>query len=133
MIGADCEDVWRQIQKLPSNKRPNEVKDAFFFAMMSIERDTGLVRLSRQELAERAGLPPESLSKAMSVLVELDVFTRETRTIKGYRTKFVQWRVNGKYMWRGRLSARKAALEEQERERHQERQGAVPEAAETAS
>lgn len=102
------EEVWKRIQALPSKDRPVQVRDAFIFVLLALDRDTGDVTLSRAELAEKIGCDLSNVSKVMATLERLGVVERERRPEPGYRGRGrVVYVINAHTAWNGDLAFRK--------------------------
>ena len=70
--------VWDWIRGLPREDRPQDVRLVLDKALTSMRWDTGEVMLSRDALAEKAGIPVDRVSRAMSVLAREGVIERST-------------------------------------------------------
>jgi hypothetical protein len=107
MLALDSISLWKKIRGLPPEKRPQEVTDAFYISMLHIEPNTGIMQLTRDELAELMERSPNSAGKAMATLVELGVYTAEYERIPGLRGRGKRvWRVNPDLAWAGHLPMR---------------------------
>lgn len=105
---AQCLVVWDAIRNLPASDRPREdVRHLFDLVITHIEVNTGLVTLTREELAEKIGTLPKHISTMMGTLEDLGVITRERVKVAGMRGPGVaRYRVNPHVAWNGKLTIR---------------------------
>lgn len=104
---AQCLTVWDAIRVLPSEDRPQQVRHLFDLVLTHIETNTGLVTLTREELAELIGTEPRNVSTMMGTLEEMGVITRERVKVAGMRGAGVaRYRVNAHVAWNGKLTIR---------------------------
>jgi hypothetical protein len=102
-----CLAVWNAIEELPAEKRPRDVDRAFKLVITHVEQNTGIVTLTREEMAVRMRCPPQEVSKAMGVLAEMKVIFRERIKTPGMRGPGVaRYRVNQWVAWNGKLELR---------------------------
>ncbi len=100
------EAVWQAIGKLSSDRRPQQVKDAFMLVLLYLRHDTLEVMLSRREMAEKLGTEPRNVSSVMRTLEDMEVVYRSTRPIDGRRGPgAVVWKLNPYVAWKGRMDA----------------------------
>lgn len=108
--------VWKQIQELPPEARPIQVRDAFMFVLLCLDQDTGEVSLTREELAREIGCSPRSVSSIMGTLEKLGVLTRERRPEPGVRgLGRAVYVVNAHTAWNGKMEFRQKAAATQEK------------------
>ncbi len=109
MIGrVKAKQVYDKIRQLPPNKRPVQVRDAFMFVLLCVERDAEELPFTRQEIADEIGCAPNNVSAIMGTLEELGVVRRERRPEPGYRGRGrVVYTVNVDVAWNGDLEFRK--------------------------
>lgn len=101
--------VWDWIRRLPSKDRPQQVRHAFDLVLLSVDHDTGEVRLSRAEMAEAMGCEPRNVSTVMGTLEKAGIIRRERRRLEGVQGPGeVVYFVNPHVGWNGSLEARKA-------------------------
>ena len=102
--------VWNAIEEYD---RPGTIRSVFFHVLTHIETNTGLVTLTREELAEKVGTTPEHVSRAMKCLEEIGVITRERVKVAGMRGPGIaRYRMNPHVAWNGSLEKRKAQAEQ---------------------
>lgn len=105
---AQCLAVWEMIDKLPETDRPREVDRVFKLVITHIETNTGLVTLTREEMATKLGLRPQEVSLAMGVLERERVIFRERKKVAGMRGPGVaRYRLNQHVGWNGDLEVRR--------------------------
>jgi hypothetical protein len=99
--------VWDAIRALPGKDRPHQVRHLFDLVLTHLEWDTGLVILTREELAERIGAAPADVSRMMGTLERIGVIIRERVKMDGMRGRGVaRYRINPHVAWHGALDAR---------------------------
>ena len=104
---AQCLAIWDAIRDLPSEDRPQQVRHLFDLVITHIEVNTGLVTLTREELAEKIGTDARNVSTMMGTLEGLGVITRERVKVAGMRGAGVaRYRVNPHVAWNGKLAIR---------------------------
>ena len=108
-----CLEVWQAIKTV---EKPHETRDVFDFVLTHIETNSGIVTLTREELAEKVGIAPREVSRAMGRLEKLGVIFRERWKTAGMRGPGIaRYRLNPHVGWNGSLENRKLkALEDQE-------------------
>jgi DNA-binding Lrp family transcriptional regulator len=100
--------VWSEIRKLKGKDRPIQVRDAFITLMLNIRQDTGECVLTREEIAERIGCAPSSVSRIMSTLERMGVLRRDLTRVEGMRGRgVVTYVVDANVGWNGSLDIRK--------------------------
>ena len=105
---AQCLAVWNAIRELPSDDRPNQVRHLFDLVITHIEINTGLVTLTREELAVQIGTEPKHISTMMGTLERLGVLRRERVKVAGMRgSGIARYRINPHVAWNGELEIRK--------------------------
>ena len=103
-----CLKVWDAIRELPSRKRPQQTRHLFDLVLTHLEPNTGLVTLTREELAEMIGTSPANVSRMMGTLEELNVVRRERRKVPGMRGPgTARYRINPHVGWNGELERRR--------------------------
>lgn len=95
-----CLLIWRAIKVF---EKPRQTRDIFDLVITHIEPNTGLVTLTRDELAQMAEISPREVSRSMSCLEEIGAITRERR---GSR---VLYRINPHVGWNGKMERREVA------------------------
>jgi len=101
--------VWDAIRALPADDRPNHVRHAFDLVLLNLRQDTGEVMLTRDQLAERIGCAPRSVSTVMGTLERMGVIRRERRRIEGMQGRgMAVYFINPHVAWNGSLDVRKA-------------------------
>jgi hypothetical protein len=104
---AQCLAVWDAIRALPAEKRPHQVRHLFDLIITHLEPNTGLVILTREELAEQIGTEPANVSRMMGTLEHLNVIFRERVKVAGMRGPGIaRYRVNQWIVWNGSLEVR---------------------------
>ena len=101
-----CLTVWDTIRDLPAEERPNQVRHLFDLVLTHIEVNTGIVTLTREELAEKIGTQPRNISTMMGTLERLGVITRERWKVPGARNGTAKYRLNPHVAWNGKLEIR---------------------------
>lgn len=100
------EAVWDAIRRLPPERRPQQVRDAFMLVLLYLRQDTGEVMLSRREMAEKLGTEKRNVSTIMRTLEDMEVVYRKRRRIDGRSGPgAVVWTLNAYVAWNGRLDA----------------------------
>lgn len=100
------EAVWDAIRRLPPERRPQQVRDAFMLVLLYLRQDTGQVMLSRREMAEKLGTEKRNVSTIMRTLEDMEVVYRKRRPIDGRSGPgAVVWTLNAYVAWNGRLDA----------------------------
>lgn len=108
-----CLVVWDAIRQLDPNKRPGQVRHLFDLILTHIEMNTGLVTLTRDEMAEIVGTQPNNISRMMGTLEELGVIFRERLKIPGMRGQGkARYRLNPHVAWNGKLENREKQARE---------------------
>ena len=101
--------IWDAIRALPSDDRPNHVRHAFDLVLVHLRQDTGEVMLTRDQLAEKIGCAPRSVSTIMGTLERMGVIRRERRRIEGIQGRgMAVYFINPHVAWNGSLDVRKA-------------------------
>ena len=110
---AQCLAVWDAIRELPSEDRPNQVRHLFDLILTHIEVNTGLVTLTREELAERIGTEPKHVSTMMGTLERMKVIFRERKRVVGMKGRGIaRYRLNQHVAWNGKLEVRTQQAEQ---------------------
>lgn len=95
--------IWDAVDQLPSKHRPREVRRVLDKILTNINRNTGIIDISRKEIAERTGIALRNISTAITVLATMGVVIREDKTTL---------RINPHAAWNGNLAdALRAAKE----------------------
>jgi|CEGC01.1.fsa_nt_gi DNA-binding transcriptional ArsR family regulator len=107
---AQCLAVWNAINE---GEKPNETRRIFDYVLTHIETNTGLVTLTRDELADIVGIAPKHVSSAMKRLEDLGAIVRERVKVPGMRGPGkARYRLNPHVGWNGKLESRKLAAEQ---------------------
>lgn len=118
--------IWQAIRELERTKpedrpkelrhaRPHEVRHVLDLAFLHLRQDTGEIMLTRDEIAERSGITPQDVSKAMTVLAALGVIIKgDLRKIAGMKGRGIRpYFINAHAAWNGSLAG---AVEEAKRQ-----------------
>ena len=109
---AQCLAVWNAIEE---GAEPHTTRRVFDYVLTHIETNTGIVTLTREELAAKVGVRPEHVSRAMKRLEDIGAVVRERVKVPGMRGPGkAQYRLNPHVGWNGRLDRRKVAAEQVE-------------------
>lgn len=95
-----CLLIWKAIKGF---EKPLQTRDVFDLVITHIEPNTGLVTLTRDELAQMAEISPREVSRSMSCLEGIGAITRERTGVR------VRYRINPYVGWNGKLEKREAA------------------------
>lgn len=107
---AQCLAVWEAIK---SGERPHETRDVFDYVITHIETNTGIVTLTREELAEKVKIHPREVTKAMKRLEDIGAIVRERVKVPGMRGPGkARYRLNPHVGWNGKLEKRQLAAEQ---------------------
>lgn len=99
--------VWDAIRALPGKDRPHQVRHLFDLVLTHLEWNTGLVLLTREELATRIGAAPGDVSRMMGTLERIGVIVRERVKLTGMRGQGIaRYRINPHVAWNGGLDTR---------------------------
>ena len=99
--------VWDAIRALPGKDRPHQVRHLFDLVLTHLEWDTGLVILTREELAQAIGTTPGHVSRMMGTLERIGVICRERVRMDGMRGRGIaRYRINPHVAWHGGLDSR---------------------------
>lgn len=113
-----AKQVFDRIRRLPPDKRPVQVRDAFILILLSVEKDTPVLPYTRDELAREIGCSPRNLSSIMGTLEDLGVLTRERRPEGGIRGRGrVAYVVEADVAWNGDLEFRQRITAQQRQQR----------------
>jgi hypothetical protein len=100
-------NVWDAIRALPGKDRPHQVRHLFDLVLTHLEWNTGLVILTREELAEKIGASPGDVSRMMGTLERIGVIIRERVKMEGMRGRGIaRYRINPHVAWHGALDPR---------------------------
>jgi hypothetical protein len=111
---SQCLAVWDEIRELPPEERPNQVRHLFDLILTHIETNTGLVTLTREEMAAMIGTEPRNISSMMGTLERMGVIFRLRHKMPGMRGPGVaRYRVNSHVAWNGKLTVREQQAEQQ--------------------
>lgn len=92
--------VWEAIKKLEFKCRPKDVMELFIYIINNIETSTGIVTLTRDELAAKMGTNPNRISIAMGQLEKLNVIRRDRLKIPGTKGRGkARYRLNPYAEW----------------------------------
>jgi hypothetical protein len=101
--------VWDAIRALPGKDRPHQVRHLFDLVLTHLEWDTGLVILTREELADAVGASPADVSRMMGTLEKIGVIIRERVRMDGMRGRGIaRYRINPHVAWHGGLETRES-------------------------
>ena len=105
MINASqCLAVW---QACKTAEKPIITRDVFDYALTHVETNTGVVVLSREEIAEKVGVPPQEVSRAMGELEKFGAIIRERIRVDGMKGPGkARYRINPHVAWNGSLDRR---------------------------
>lgn len=107
---AQCLVVWNAIR---GGDRPQETRAVFDYALTHLEINTGIVTLTREEIAECVGVRPQEVSTAMGRLEELGAIVRERVKVPGMKGRGkARYRINPHVGWNGSLDRRHLRAEE---------------------
>ena len=107
---AQCLAVWNAIKK---GEKPHETRDVFDYVLTHIETNTGIVTLTRDELAEVVGIAPKHVSSAMKRLEDLGVIFRERVRVPGMKGPGkARYRMNPHVAWNGKLERREVTAKQ---------------------
>lgn len=107
---AQCLAVWNAIE---DGEKPHETRRVFDYVLTHIEVNTGIVTLTREELADVVGIAPRNVSSAMKRLEDLGVIYRERVKVPGMRGPGkARYRMNPHVAWNGELARRKVKAEQ---------------------
>lgn len=108
-----CLEVWNAIHD--HCPRPVETRRVFDLVITHLEPNTGIVTLTRDEIAELIDTPPRNVSTAMGWLEDVNVIVRQRVKVPGMRGPGkARYRLNPHIAWNGRLNIRKEQAEQQE-------------------
>ena len=100
-------EVWEAIKRLDSKYRPKQVGNLLIYVVTHIEPKTGIVTLTRDELAKKVGTTPNKISEAMGQLEKLNVIRRERVKIPGLNGRGkVVYRLNPHADWNKEFTKR---------------------------
>ena len=101
---AQCLAVWNVIDGMPEPRTTHRV---FRYALTHFETNTGVICLTREEIAERVGVRPEEVSSAMGRLEKIGAIIRERVKVPGMKGPGkAQYRLNPHVGWKGSLDVR---------------------------
>lgn len=104
---AQCLFIWNAIVE---GERPHETRRVFDYVITHLEPNTGIVTLSRDELASAVGISAYDVSRAMTRLESLGAITRERVKVPGMKGPGkVRYRINPHVGWNGKLARREVA------------------------
>lgn len=107
---AQCLSVWNAIEE---GDEPRTTRRVFDYVLTHIETNTGLVTLTRDELADAVGIAPKHVSAAMGRLEKLGAIVRERVKVPGMRGPGkARYRLNPHVGWNGKLEKRQLAAEQ---------------------
>lgn len=105
---SQCLAIWNAIEELSGEDRPRIVRRVFDYVLTHIEQNTGIVTLTREELAGKIGIRPQEVSEAMGVLERMKVVFRERVKVAGMRGPgMARYRLNQWVAWNGDLDVRR--------------------------
>jgi CRP-like cAMP-binding protein len=104
---AQCLMIWDAIR---DGENPHETRHVFDVLVTHIETNTGVVTLTREEIAGRVRTTPNEVSRAMGRLEKLGAVIRERVKIPGMKGPGkAQYRINPYVGWNGSLEHREEA------------------------
>ena len=105
-----CLAVWDAIEQ---GERPYETDKVFKLLITHVETNTGVMTLTREEIAERIGIRPENVTRAMRRLEDMGVVFRERVKVPGMKGPGkARYRLNPHVAWNGDLQTRKIKVEQ---------------------
>ena len=105
-----CLAVWDAIKE---GERPQETDEVFKLLITHVETNTGIMTLTREEIAERIGTAPKHVSSAMKRLEDMGVVFRERVKVPGMKGPGkARYRLNPHVAWNGDLQTRKVKAEQ---------------------
>jgi len=105
--------IWKAIRGLPAEERPEKVRHAFDLVLLNLNRDTGEVMLTRDQMAAEMGCAPKHVSTVMGTLERMGVIRRHRRKVEGMQGPgMAVYVVNPHVAWNGRLELRREAARE---------------------
>ena len=105
-----CLTVWNAIEDL---EEPRSTRRVFDYVITHIETNTGIVTLTREEIAKVVGILPRHVSSAMKRLEDMGVIFRERVKVPGMKGPGkARYRLNPHVAWNGDLQTRKAKAEQ---------------------
>jgi len=100
-----CLLVWNAIRA--DCIHPHETRAVFDYTITHIEPNTGIVTLTREELAEQIGIRPNKVSRSMGWLEKRGVIFRERVKVPGMKGPGkARYRINPHVGWNGKLELR---------------------------
>ena len=106
-----CNAVLKAIDA--SDPKPLTTYRVFIRVLTHVETNTGIVTLSRDELANLCNLQPGHVSAAMKRLEDLGAVVRERVRVPGMRGPGkARYRINPHVAWNGKLDRREVAAEQ---------------------
>ena len=107
---AQCLVVWNAIEE---GEEPRTTRRVFDWALTHLETNTGIVTLTRDEIAECVGIKPRHVSSAMGRLESLGVIFRERVKVPGMKGRGkARYRINPHVGWNGSLDRRQQLAEQ---------------------
>ena len=107
---AQCLDVWNAIEEM---EYPHLTRRVFDYVITHIETNTGIMTLTREELAKTLDVYPRDISSAMKRLEDMGVVFRERVKVPGMKGPGkARYRLNPHVAWNGDLQTRKAKAEQ---------------------
>ena len=105
-----CLAVWDAIE---TGECPHETDKVFKLLITHVETNTGIMTLTREEIAERIGTAPRNVSSAMKRLEDMGVVFRERVKVPGMKGPGkARYRLNPHVAWNGDLQTRKVKSEQ---------------------
>jgi hypothetical protein len=109
--------VWAWIRTLKAKDRPGRVRHCFDLILTNLEPETGVVLLTRAELAERLNCRPDHVSAVMKLLRDRGVIIADRMKVAGLRgAGLAVYRVNAEVAWNGHLDNRERQAAEDNRQ-----------------
>lgn len=98
--------IWKAIDELDPKLKPHLVRKVFDQVLLNLEFETGMVVLSREEIAEAIGCASNHVSHAMGILHRMGVIETAFSKVPGLKGRVVTYYVNADVAWTGSLEMR---------------------------
>jgi hypothetical protein len=77
--------IWDAIEDLPPSERPHKVLRTFNIALACQDWESGIITLTREQLAEKVRCSPGTISRVMGTLERLGVIVRHCEAVPGLK------------------------------------------------
>ena len=105
-----CLAVWDAIE---NGEHPRQTDKVFKLLITHVETNTGIMTLTREEIASKVGIAARDVSRAMKRLEDWGVVFRERVKVPGMKGPGkARYRLNPHVAWNGDLQTRKAKAEQ---------------------